>query len=146
MPLSSSRMDGGESRALRGAIPRAGLKRREEKACLPTTHASSQTPRLHWTTAAGATREISRTTNAMFSRDCAEYIKALGSFDYACANKHMMRLSKVRGRFFFRKKKRERYPTGTNACPPLNFRRTLPPASFARGSHKQKAYIPQCSF
>ncbi|GJJ76837.1 KICSTOR complex protein C12orf66 [Entomortierella parvispora] len=31
----------------------------------------------------------------MFSRDCAEYIKALGSFDYACANKHMMRLSKV---------------------------------------------------
>ncbi|KAF9368349.1 hypothetical protein CPB97_004712 [Podila verticillata] len=30
----------------------------------------------------------------MFSRDCAEFIKALGSFDYACANKHLMRISK----------------------------------------------------
>ncbi|KAF9327951.1 hypothetical protein BGZ91_001216 [Linnemannia elongata] len=28
----------------------------------------------------------------MFSRDCAEFIKALGSFDYACANKHLMRI------------------------------------------------------
>ncbi|KAF9314151.1 hypothetical protein BG006_004016, partial [Podila minutissima] len=30
----------------------------------------------------------------MFSRDCAEFVKALGSFDYACANKHLMRISK----------------------------------------------------
>ncbi|KAF8933259.1 hypothetical protein BGZ58_006477 [Dissophora ornata] len=30
----------------------------------------------------------------MFPRDCAELIKALGSFDYACANKHLMRISK----------------------------------------------------
>ncbi|KAF9930465.1 hypothetical protein FBU30_000434 [Linnemannia zychae] len=28
----------------------------------------------------------------MFSGDCAEFIKALGSFDYACANKHLMRI------------------------------------------------------
>ncbi|KAF9569981.1 hypothetical protein EC968_002382 [Mortierella alpina] len=31
----------------------------------------------------------------MFSRDCAEFLKALGSFDYACANKHLMRISKT---------------------------------------------------
>ncbi|KAG0336525.1 hypothetical protein BG004_008008 [Podila humilis] len=30
----------------------------------------------------------------MFSQDCAEFIKALGSFDYACANRHLMRISK----------------------------------------------------
>ncbi|KAI7831141.1 hypothetical protein BC939DRAFT_221003 [Gamsiella multidivaricata] len=31
----------------------------------------------------------------MFPQDCAELIKALGSFDYACANKHLMRISKA---------------------------------------------------
>ncbi|KAF9960747.1 hypothetical protein BGZ72_006090 [Mortierella alpina] len=31
----------------------------------------------------------------MFSKDCAEFLKALGSFDYACANKHLIRISKT---------------------------------------------------
>ncbi|KAI1317932.1 hypothetical protein EDD11_007453 [Mortierella claussenii] len=31
----------------------------------------------------------------MFAQDCVELIKALGSFDYACANKHLLRISKV---------------------------------------------------
>ncbi|KAG0223821.1 hypothetical protein B0O80DRAFT_496757 [Mortierella sp. GBAus27b] len=31
----------------------------------------------------------------MFAKDCAELIKALGSFDYACANRHMLRISKA---------------------------------------------------
>ncbi|KAF9354394.1 hypothetical protein BGX26_007788 [Mortierella sp. AD094] len=31
----------------------------------------------------------------MFPRDCAELIKAMGSFDYACANKHLLRISKA---------------------------------------------------
>jgi hypothetical protein len=31
----------------------------------------------------------------MFAKDCAELIKALGSFDYVCANKHIIKISKV---------------------------------------------------
>ncbi|KAF8974965.1 hypothetical protein BGZ46_009541 [Entomortierella lignicola] len=70
----------------------------------------------------------------MFPRDCAELIKALGSFDYACANKHLLRISKA-------------YPTVGSICSRViqcesfySSMQFLKPKMFRREDHLYQLY------
>ncbi|OAQ36409.1 hypothetical protein K457DRAFT_150657 [Linnemannia elongata AG-77] len=69
----------------------------------------------------------------MFSRDCAEFIKALGSFDYACANKHLMRI--------------KAYPSAVSICSKVvqcegvySSMQFLKPKMFRREDHLYQMY------
>ncbi|KAG0273737.1 hypothetical protein BGZ96_004678, partial [Linnemannia gamsii] len=69
----------------------------------------------------------------MFSRDCAEFIKALGSFDYVCANKHLMRI--------------KAYPSAVSICSKVvqcesvySSMQFLKPKMFRREDHLYQMY------